>query len=309
MKSTEFQLKISKSAIAFVRAWLPQTRVRGVVHVLHGMAEHSGRYARLAQTLTDAGFAVYAQDLPGHGRTARAPDELGLFTESGGWRLALQSIRHLQQESVDRHPQAPQFMLGHSMGSFLLQDYLGRHARDLSGAILSASTVNPGLERRVGLALVKLEAFWGGVEQRSAVADRLTFRAYNRRFKPTRTAFDWLSRDAAEVDRYIADPHCGFRCNTGLWMQLLDAIGRLSERHTERVPKHLPLLLIAGDQDPVCKGRRGLEALARRYADAGLTDVTERAYAGARHELLNDTCRDEVTSDLLAWLLQRTPGP
>lgn len=306
MIAREFQLQVRRSAIAFVRAWLPEGQVRGVVQIIHGMAEHSGRYARLAQALTAAGYAVYAQDLPAHGRTARAPDELGVFTERSGWRLALQSIRLLQQETREWHPDAPQFLFGHSMGSFLLQDYLGRHAQGLRGAVLSASSRDPGLERRIGLALVQAEALWGGIGQRSAVADLLTFRSYNRKFSPARTTFDWLSRDTAEVDRYIADPQCGFRCNNLLWIQLLQAIGRLDDAHAQRIPKDLALLIIAGEADPVSKGRRGQRGLRRHYADAGLRDISDRLYPKARHELLNDLCRDEVTADLLDWLGQRT---
>ncbi|MDB5972649.1 MAG: alpha/beta hydrolase [Hydrocarboniphaga sp.] len=305
-KTSEFQLTVSKSAIAFVRCWLPAGPLRGVIQLIHGMAEHSGRYQRLAAALTAEGYAVYAQDLPGHGRTARAPDELGHFSETAGWRLALQSIRCLQREIGEWHDGAPQFILGHSMGSFLLQDYLSRHAHDLAGAVLSASTADAGLLRAVGLALLKAEGLWRGYDERSALAEQLTFKSYNRQFAPTRTAFDWLSRDPVEVDRYVADPQCGFRCTSGLWVQLLEAMGRLDSRRAARVPKHLALLAIAGEDDPVCAGRKGPLSLQKRYRDAGLSDVTALSYPKARHELLNDICRDEVTADLIGWFNQRT---
>ena len=306
-KAGEFQLTVSKSAIAFVRCWLPEGRPRAVIQIVHGMAEHSGRYERLAAALTAEGYAVYAQDLPGHGRTARAPDELGHFSESAGWRLALQSIRCLQRELGEWHEGAPQFLIGHSMGSFLLQDYLSRHAHDLSGAVLSASTADAGPLRAVGLALLKGEGLWRGLDERSALAEALTFKSYNRKFSPTRTAFDWLSRDPLEVDRYVADPQCGFRCTTGLWVQLLEAMGRLDKRRAARVPNRLALLAIAGEDDPVCAGRKGPASLKKRYTEAGLGDVTARSYPKGRHELLNDVCREEVTADLIGWLNQRAP--
>ncbi|WP_428310805.1 alpha/beta hydrolase [Hydrocarboniphaga sp.] len=306
-KNGEFQLTVSKSAIAFVRCWLPEGAPRAVIQIVHGMAEHSGRYDRLAAALTAEGYAVYAQDLPGHGRTARAPDELGHFSETGGWRLALQSLRCLQRELGEWHEGVPQFMLGHSMGSFLLQDYLSRHAHDLAGAVLSASTADAGPLRAVGLALLKAEGLWRGLDTRSALAEALTFKSYNRKFAPTRTAFDWLSRDPHEVDRYVSDPQCGFRCTTGLWVQLLEAMGRLDKRRAARVPKRLALLAIAGEDDPVCAGRKGPASLKKRYSEAGLSDVSARSYVKGRHELLNDVCRDEVTADLIGWLNQRAP--
>jgi len=147
-----------------------------------------------------------------------------------------------------------------------------------------------------------------GLDEPSAIADLLTFRSYNRRFKPTRTAFDWLSTDAAEVDRYIADPHCGFRCSTGTWIELLEAIGRLDDRRAARVPSRLPLLLTAGEDDPVSNGAKGPKLLAERYRKAGLTDVTVKTYPGARHEPLNDHCREAVIRDVVEWMQARTPA-
>lgn len=306
MRTAEFQLPVTKQATAFVRSWLPETAPRGLLQIVHGMAEHSGRYARFATAATAVGFAVYAQDLPGHGRTARAPDELGHFGDHNGWRLALQSIRCLQREIGERHAGTPAFMFGHSMGSFLLQDYLIRHARDLAGAVLSASTASTGPLRPIGLALLRAEALWAGLDHPSTLAEKLTFKSFNRRFRPNRTAFDWLSRDSAEVDRYIADPHCGFRCSAGLWIELLGATGRLGDpRRFARIPKQLPVLLIAGEADPVCGGARGPRSLERRYRQAGLSDITVRTWPDARHELLNELCRDEVTREVLDWLLQR----
>lgn len=308
MKSIELQLPVSGSAVAFMRGWTPDDGARGALQIVHGMCEHGGRYERLAAALTAAGFAVYVLDLPGHGRTARAKDELGQFPEGHGWRLCLQSMRCLQREIADWHPGLPQFMYGHSMGSFLLQDYLGRHAHDLAGAVLSASTADPGPLRAIGLAILKFEAWRIGPESPSALANALTFGQYNRRFAPNRTAFDWLSTLPAEVDRYIADPHCGFRASTGLWVELLDEIGRLTDRRAQRVPKHLPLLITAGEDDPVCAGAKGPQSLARRYRSAGLGDVSVKTYPRARHEPLNDHCREQVTRDLVEWLLERVPA-
>ena len=275
------------------------------MQIIHGMAEHSARYARLAEALTSRGFAVYAHDLPGHG--ARA-ETRGHFADRRGWRVAISSIRDVQRLAQREHPGRPLFMLGHSMGSFLLQHFVADSGGSLAGAVFSATSGDLGPLRRVGLGLIRLEAALYGRRHPSALGEMLSFKDFNRRFQPARTKFDWLSRDAAEVDRYAADPLCGFRCSTGLWIDLLEAGGKLTlAPRLRRVPKTLPVLMIAGAEDPVSRGARGPAALERHYQQVGLRDITVKVYAGARHELFNETCRDEVTADLLAWLENHLP--
>jgi len=272
------------------------------------MAEHGARYERLATALTDAGIAVYALDLPGHGRTA-GEGEHGHFADRDGWRIALEAIDAVQRELVEqmRRPNdkraVPIFILGHSMGSFLVQHYLVDHGGQLSGAILSATTGDLGLFRPIALTLMRIEALIQGRRHRSKLANALSFEQFNKKFKPTRTEFDWLSRDPAEVDKYVADPNCGFLCSCGLWIDLLSAGAKLSDAaRLSRIPKQLPILLIAGSVDPVCNGAAGPKALEQAYRGAGLKDVTVSIYEGGRHELLNDTCRDEVTAEIREWL-------
>jgi alpha-beta hydrolase superfamily lysophospholipase len=300
VQSTEFQHRVAGGLHATVRCWRPDAASRGVVQVIHGMAEHCGRYERLASALTAQGFAVYAHDLPGHGPHA---DPRGHFADRRGWRVAIASIRDVQRIAQREQPAKPFFMLGHSMGSFLLQHFVADSGNTLSGAVFSATTGDFGALRRVGLGLIRVEAALWGRRHPSALGEALTFKAYNRAFAPARTKFDWLSRDPAEVDKYAADPHCGFRCSSGLWIDLLDAGGKITHPlRLRRVPKALPVLLIAGEDDPVSRGARGPRALERHYQQVGLRDVSVKIYPGARHELFNDTCRDQVTADLLAWL-------
>lgn len=306
MQTEQFQFALAGGASAHVHRWLPDQAPRAALQIVHGMAEHGGRYARLAQALTAEGFAVYAQDLPGHGRTARAPDELGHFANRGGWRLALGQIHQVRQRIAVEQQRAPLFLLGHSMGSFLLQDYLVEHGSGLAGAVFSAASGDPGPLRLIGLNLMRLEALWFGARHRSALAEALTFKDFNRRYRPARTDFDWLSRDADEVDRYVRDPRCGFRCSTSLWLELLTAIGAQADpQRLAALPKSLPVLIVNGDDDAATRGAKGPRALERNYRGAGLKDVTLRLYPQGRHELLNDVCRDEVTQDLIDWLRAR----
>lgn len=301
MNSHNFQFSLNDGAGACLHRWLPQGKPIASVQIIHGMAEHGARYARLAAALTAAGYAVYAQDLPGHGRSVRSADELGHFPQ--GWHGVLRAINEVRGLVEREQPDTPLFMLGHSMGSFLLQDYVIEHGAGLSGAIFSATSGDLGPLRAVGHALMRLEALWYGTQHASALADTLTFKDFNRKFRPNRTEFDWLSRDNAEVDLYVADPLCGFRCGAGLWVELLSACGRLTEpQRLGRIPQGLPLLIIGGDHDSATRGEKGPRALERHYRKVQLRDVTARIYEGARHELLNETCRDQVTADLLGWL-------
>ena len=220
--------------------------------------------------------------------------------------MALSAVHGVRALIEREQPGIPLFLFGHSMGSFLAQYHLVEHGKGLAGAILSASSASMGPLRGLGEALMRLEALLFGADHRSALAEAMSFKDFNRRFRPTRTAADWLSRDAAEVDAYVADPYCGFRCSAGLWAGLLRAGAELeAPGRLVRIPKPLPVLLIAGGADPVCQNGAGSHRLAIAYRDAGLEFVEIEVNPGARHELLNETCREQVTERLVEWLRGR----
>lgn len=291
---------------AWLQSWEPEHRPRGVVQIVHGMAEHGARYARFAEALNARGFAVYAQDLPGHGRTAGSVEALGHFGEFAEWQTMLSAVNGVRALIEQEQPGIPLYLFGHSMGSFLLQHHLVEHGEGLAGAILSATSGSLGPMRVIGERLMRIEAALFGAGHRSALAEQLSFKDFNRRFRPNRTPCDWLSRDPAEVDAYVADTYCGFRCSAALWAGLLAAGKHLrAPERLVRIPKKLPVLLIAGSADPVCQNGAGSHLLANAYRDAGLEMVEIEVYPGARHELLNETCRAQVTQDVLEWLLGR----
>lgn len=287
----------------FVRTWLPDEGVTpvAVVHIAHGMAEHCARYARLAEALTQKGYIVYANDHRGHGKTATA-DDLG-WMGPDGFRRAVTDLYELLSDEKARHPELPLFLFGHSMGSFFTQAFMIEHGAMLRGAVLSASSGKPNLLASAGRLVARAERARKGARKPSTLLTKLSFDAFNKAFAPNRTAFDWLSRDAAEVDMYVADPLCGFPVSTQLWVDLLDGTADIARPERQaKVPSELPVLIFAGARDPVSENTKSLDQLIAAYARAGLRDVTHRYYADGRHEMLNETNRDEVTKDLLAWL-------
>ena len=298
-------LPLPDGSRAWLYRWLPQAAPRGVVQIVHGMAEHALRYARVAAALNAEGYAVYAQDLPGHGQTAASLADLGHAADSaeGSWRRMVKAVHGVRAHIEQQHPGVPLTLFGHSMGSFIAQDHLVEHGAGLASVVLSGSSGSLGPLRAVGLALNRAQMRLFGPSHRSALTEALTFKAFNGQFKPARTASDWLSRDEAEVDAYVRDAYCGFRCSASLWAGLLSAGGALLDpTRLARIPKSLPVLLIAGSTDPVCEGGRGSHLLAEHYRKAGMTDVTTMIYEDARHELLNETCREAVTADVLGWI-------
>ena len=302
-------LNLPDGSRAWLYGWLPTGRPRAVVQIVHGMAEHAGRYARLAAALNAQGFAVYAQDLPGHGRTAESASQLGHVAAQGSWTRLLSAVHGVRAQLEQQHAGTPLFLLGHSMGSFIAQHHLVEHGAGLAGAVLSATSGSLGPMRAVGLKVNQAQIKLFGPEHRSALTESMTFKTFNKAFKPNRTSADWLSHDTAEVDAYVSDPYCGFRCSASLWAGLLKAGAQLLDaERLARIPKTLPVKLIAGSEDPVCDGGRGSHLLAAHYREAGLSDVTTLVYEGARHELLNETCREAVTADLLDWLHERLPS-
>ena len=303
MQASTFTLPGAGGAQLFVYRWLPEGAPKAVVQIAHGLAEHAGRYARLAEGLTGAGYAVYADDHRGHGRTAPTPGDLGFFAERGGWQSCVDDLWLLNRRIAADHPGLKIVLLGHSMGSFLVQQFISEHGDALAGAVLSGSGGKPSPLAAAGRLVARIERLRLGARGKSALIHALSFAAFNKPFEPARTPFDWLSRDPAEVDKYAADPLCGFRASVQLWIDLLDALADIARPERQaRIPKRLPIYVIAGSRDPVGENTKSLEQLLAAYRAAGLERVTHRFYDGARHEILNETNRDEVTRDLVAWL-------
>ncbi len=287
----------------FVYRWLPEGRPTAVVQIAHGMAEHAGRYARLAESLTGAGYAVYAHDHRGHGQTATDPKDVGYFADGDGWGTAIADMLAITRHAKGENPDLPVVLLGHSMGSLLGRSYAMDHGREIDALVLSGTGGDQGLLGQVGQRVAALEGRLRGRRHTSSLMNTLTFGAFNKEFKPARTDFDWLSRDDAEVDKYLADPACGKVFTSGFFTDLLTGVNAIAkDSNVRRIPVDLPIYLLSGDRDPVGDNGKGVTGVRDQLLQAGVTDVTMRLYPQARHELFNETNRDEVVADLLDWL-------
>jgi alpha-beta hydrolase superfamily lysophospholipase len=303
MNHSTFWLTANDRSRLYVNQWLPEGPAKAMIMLSHGMAEHSGRYARLAQALCAAGYGLYAPDQRGHGRTA---DEgtLGLYAEHDGWSKVVGDLASLNQHIALKQPGLPIILLGHSMGSYIAQAYLLHHSASLDGVILSGSNFQPVTLYRAAGVIARIERARQGLRGRSALIDFLSFGSFNKAFKPNRTAFDWLSRDPDEVDKYINDPLCGFRCTNQLWIDLLGGLQQISKAsNLAQIDPGLPILVMGGECDPVSEGKR-LKSLAHALREAGCQHLQLNIYPQARHEVFNETNRDEVTADVLTWLDQ-----
>lgn len=280
----------------FLRRWMPDGERRAAVVIVHGASEHSGRYARVAELLGEEGYAVYALDLRGHGRTAEStgPGRPG----PGGMRGVLDDIGQVLGMAATDVGDRPLVVFGHSLGSLISQAFVEQREHDLVAYALSGA-MGP-MEGADELAAGIRQAVDAGMADEPL--DMLS--GFNAGFEPARTSYDWLTRDPDEVDKYVADPLCGddLPLTYGYVAEMLETLASVVEPEgIARVPKHLPVLLLTGEEDPVSSGGAQVRELELRLRDADL-EVTAVYYPGARHEVLNETNRDEVHRDLIGWL-------
>lgn len=304
MRSEPFWFRASDGTRLHVERWLPEGPARAWIQIAHGMGEHARRYTRFAERACAAGFAVAAHDQRGHGRSA-APGGLGDLGP-GGWRAAVRDLDELGSVLL-ADPPAARILFGHSMGSLVARASLALRGAPLSGCALSGSGMPPRGLARLAAALAAVEAHRLGPSGQSPLLRSLVFGPAERAFRPSRTPFDWLSRDAAEVDAYRADPECGFVLSAGSLRELFGALDRLDRiDDLGHVPRSLPLYIFAGSDDPL-SGARAVHRLAGRYHRAGFERVSTRIYPASRHEALNDLDRQRVEGDLLAWISSCVP--
>lgn len=303
MKSSSFSFPDPQGVSVFVYKWLPDGRVKAVIQIAHGMAEHAARYERFAKTAAKAGYAVYANDHRGHGKTAGGLENVGYPGSRDGFAWMVKDMAQLTEIIRNDHPGRKVILLGHSMGSLLAQQYMADHGNLVNGVILSGTSGPLGMLPLAGKILAAVLKAVQGPKKKSLLLNFMTFGPYNDRFKPNRTFFDWLSRDEREVDKYVNDPYCGGVFTTEFFYQLAKGtIGIHDPAVMRRIPKKLPVLMVSGEWCPVGLNTKTVKKLTEMYGKLGLREVRLKIYPGARHELLNETNRDEVTQDLIGWM-------
>lgn len=290
----------------------------GVVQIIHGMVEFVDRYDGFARFLAERGFVVVGHDHLGHGATAASKEDYGFFHKRAGNAILLRDIHRLRIMAKKRYPDLPYFILGHSMGSFLLRQYLFRYLQPgkdagegmdgcgLHGAVVMGTGTQPAIALKSGKLLCRMLAAVYGWHHRSRLVDTMAFGGYHKRFEPCRTKHDWLSKDKEIVDAYGADERCTFRFTVNGYYNLFYSIeDACRRRNIRRMPKGLSVLLVAGQEDPVGSFGKGVDRVYRWFRAAGLGDVTETLYADDRHEILNETDREVVYQDIYDWMRER----
>ena len=283
--------------------WKPVGEVRAVLQICHGMVEYIRRYDEFAQFLCGEGYYVVGNDHLGHGKSIQAKSEYGFFNEKYGNACVLGDMHTLRQRTEKKYPGVPYFMLGHSMGSSLLRQYIQMYGNGLSGAVLMGTVADHKKAALLfGKRLCRVMAAFRGWHYRSKIVDNLVLGAYNKKFKPTRTRADWITSDNENLDMYVADPLCSFMSTVNAYYNVFSGmIGIQRKESVYMIPKGLPVLFVSGADDPVGEFGKGVRKIYEKYRAAGIRDVTLRLYTGDRHEILNETDRDQVYKDLLGW--------
>ncbi len=297
----EFYFPVRNNTRIHCCQWVPEGKPRGILQLVHGIAEYAARYDELAKVFTDHGFVVVGEDHMGHGGSISKDIPQGCFAE--GWLTAVSDTYRLMQMTKEEYPDLPYVIYGHSMGSFMTRTLLYTYPdAGLKAAVLSGTGWMPKLVLKSGRAVCRMEGR-KGMNETSATVDRLMFGSYNKGYENPRTPFDWLSRDDAEVDKYIADPLLGFSASVGLSYEMLGGmLMNEDKKNLEKMPKDLPVLFVSGDKDPVGSNGKGVTQAYEAFKAAGMKDVTLKLYPGGRHEMHNETNRAELHADVLAFL-------
>lgn len=283
--------------------WVPDGEIRAILQISHGMVEFVERYEDFAVYLAERGIMVVGNDHLGHGESIRSKEDYGYFAKENGNCVLVRDLHRLRKMIQEDHPKVPYFLLGHSMGSFLARQYLCCYGKGLAGAVIMGTGWQAPGVLKLGMALCKGMAKMKGWRYRSRLIDRMAFGGYNRGIRKPRTEKDWLTKDEKIVDAYLADERSGFCFTLNAYYNMFLGMYKLTnENYLSRMPKKLPVLFVAGGDDPVGSCGKGVMKVYNQFKKLDMKNVKCRLYPGDRHEILNETDREKVYTDISTWI-------
>ncbi len=286
----------------YVHCWRAE-QPKAAILLSHGMTEHSLRYDRLGQYLQERGISLYCHDQRGHGKTADG--HLGHLHKNIDWNLMVNDLCTIKKKLINEEVTCPVYLMGHSMGSFLVRRTVQLRPNMFAGLILSGTGDGQGAVGKAAVKIADAACMLAGEEKYSKKIQSMMFGSYNKEIKNAKTEYDWLTRDADEVQRYLDDPYCGYTCTNGFYHELLMGVQLANDKaKAASMNKAMPIYMFSGDQDPVGSYGKGVRNVEAMFAEIGMQDVTVKLYPGGRHEMLNETNREDVMADLVGWVNQ-----
>lgn len=283
--------------------WKPETEVKGVIQIAHGVTEYILRYENFAEFFTSKGFIVVGNDHLGHGQSIAKDSKPMYFGPKGSWNFVVKDIDTCKQMTKKKYSNLPYIMLGFSLGSFLVRTYLIDYVKEpLDGAIIIGTGYIPNFKIAIAKMMANQEAKKVGEENTSPVIQSLTFGTYNKLFKPNRTDFDWLCSNEEALDEYIADPLRGENYSAGLFRELLTGMQYTSNlKNIEKMNKKIPIFLLSGDKDPVGEFGKGVIKTYNMFKKARIENIDIKLYPNLRHDILHEKCKNEIYTDIFNW--------
>ena len=285
---------------------LPIKDTKAIIHIAHGMVEHANRYSRFADELCQSGYAVYSHDIRGHGQTEAKDAPQGVLAKSNGFQVILKDQNDVMKLIKERHPNKLIVCFGHSLGSIINLNFAIRYPEMVNGLACWNSGIETGILPRASRIILSIESFFRDPNLPSLIAWKLSFGAWNAKFKPNRTDFDWLSQDKNEVDLYVKDPLCGFEASSSMWRDILEGVFFAgNKKNLRKLEKKLPVHIVGGSSDPCTNNGKDMKKLAIKLKNNGLTDVKCTILEATRHESLNEINRVSTTKEFIDWLDSR----
>lgn len=303
---SDFKFVDSDNKELHVYKWIPQNKAIGIIVIAHGMTETALRYDEFATILNKNNFIVYGHDHRGHGLTAGSRNELGYIADNEGFDWMVRDVHELIEHIKKIHMNLPIILFGHSMGSFISQRFIEIYGNSINGLILSGSNGTPTNLTSLGVLISKIQISLYGRRHTSQIMNKLSFGTFNKKFKPTRTNYDWLCSVEEEVDKYINNEHCAFICTSSFYYDFLRGLLEIHKNENlKKIPKELPIYIFSGDKDPVGNFGKGIINLFNVFEKLGIKDVEYKLYKDGRHEMLNEQVKYQVIEDVISWLYKR----